>query len=245
MASRMAGRPAATAAALLALVAAVTASPATAATPPVVRQLVAFRDGSAVERSVRAYAASVRVRRRTCRVGAGTPLAALLRSRVGPLGVRDYGRCGARAVDAGGLFVFRLGADRNAGADGWVYKVGNRLATAGAADPDGPFGRGRLRRPSEVTWFYCRMDATGSCQRTLAVTPRVVAAGTVEVTVRAYSDAGHAIAGAGATVHLGAASAVADEAGLARFEAVRAGRHRAWAAREGAVRSFTRAVTMP
>ena len=59
-----------------------------------------------------------------------------------------------------------IGADLNRGQNGWVYKVGRRAATAGAADPTGAFGNGRLRRGQRVTWFYCRLRA-GGCQRTL------------------------------------------------------------------------------
>ena len=66
-----------------------------------------------------------------------TPLAALVHSRVGPLSLRDYGSCGKRAVDSSSLFVAAIGRDRNKGSDGWVYKAGNVLGTAGAAEPAG------------------------------------------------------------------------------------------------------------
>ena len=52
--------------------------------------------------------------------------------------------------------------------DGWVYKVGNKAAPAGAADPTGPFGRGLLRSRQRVTWFWCVVEPDGDgCQRTL------------------------------------------------------------------------------
>ena len=37
----------------------------------------------------------------------------------------------------------RIAGERNRGQDGWVYKVGRRAGTAGAADAAGPFGNGR------------------------------------------------------------------------------------------------------
>ena len=46
----------------------------------------------------------------------------------------------------------RLGPDRNRGQNGWVYKVGRRAGSNGAADTAGPFGNGAAarRRPAAV-----------------------------------------------------------------------------------------------
>jgi hypothetical protein len=110
----------------------------------------------------------------------------------------DYGACSRRPADGTGLFVKALGGQVNRGLDGWVYKVGRRLATAGAADPAGPFGNGRLRRGARVTWFYCVFDA-GSCQRTLVVRRRVEG-NELSLRVTGYDDAGDGVAVAGARV---------------------------------------------
>ena len=87
---------------------------------------------------------SVRVGGRRCAVGRATPLSALAGTRL-KLGFRDYGSCGRSPRDAGALYVKRIGSERARGADGWVYKVGRRAGTTGAADPSGPFGRGKLQ----------------------------------------------------------------------------------------------------
>ncbi len=137
-----------------------------AARAPQVRQLVVFRDGAALQGQVGTGRTRVRVSGRRCAVGAGTALAALARSRAGRLRFKDFGACSSRPGDAAGLLVTGIGPDRNRGQRGWVYKVGNRAATAGAGDTGGPFGRGRLRRGQRVTWFYCVRAA--DCQRTLA-----------------------------------------------------------------------------
>ena len=141
------------------------AAPGAAAAAPRIHQLVVFRNGSFKEKTVTAGRASVNVNRRRCAVAPATPLAALVRSRPPSLGLRDYGSCSKRARDGAGLFVKRIGGDVNAGQDGWVYKVGNRSGSAGAADPTGPFGNGRLRRGARVVWFYCHMQGS-TCQRT-------------------------------------------------------------------------------
>lgn len=222
------------------LAALLAASPAAAAAP-VVEQMVVFRDGDAVTRTVTAKEARVRVGRRRCTVGEGTALAALVRSRVGRLGLVDYGACSTRARDSGGLFVRSIAGERNRGQDGWVYKVGRRGATAGAADPSGARGRGRLRRGQRVTWFYCRLR-DGGCQRTLAIDARVEP-GAVSVTVRGYDDEGRGVPVEGATVTAGSVSAVSGADGSARL-ALPAGRHRLVAERDGLVRSFPEGVTV-
>src|SRR4051794_41760994 len=80
--------------------------------------------------------------RKRCAVAAGTPLAALVRSGIGPLSLRDYGSCSNNPADAASLFVKGIGSDRNRGSDGWGYKAGNVLGTAGAGGPPRPPGRG-------------------------------------------------------------------------------------------------------
>jgi hypothetical protein len=223
------------------LAALVAASPAVAAAP-VVEQMVVFRDGDAVTRTVAAKQVRVKVGRKRCTAGEGTALAALARSRVGRLGLRDYGSCSTRARDSAGLFVSSIGGERNRGQDGWVYKVGRRGATAGAADPSGAFGRGRLRRGQRVTWFYCRLR-DGGCQRTLALEARAEP-GAVGVTVRGYDDEGRGVPVAGATVSAGAVTTVSAADGSARL-ALPAGSHRLLAEKDGLVRSFSEMVAVP
>src|SRR5204863_6657050 len=134
------------------------------------------------------------------------PLAALVHSGVGPLSLRDYGSCSKRPADGAGLFVAAIDGDRNRGSDGWVYKVGNVLGTAGAADPSGPLGRGRLRVGARVTWFWCHVTARDNgCPHTLAVAPKA-GTGSLTVRVQRYDDRGKAFAAAGATVHAGNAT---------------------------------------
>src|SRR5207302_906264 len=128
-----------------------------------------------------------------------------------------YGGCSTRAADAGGLFVAAIGPDRNRGSDGWVYKVGNVLATAGAADPSGPLGRGRVRAGAWITWFWCHVSARNrGCPHTLAVRP-AIAGRTVVVRVRTFDDAGHGAPARGALVHAGRRSARAGANGVARL----------------------------
>lgn len=217
------------------------AAPADAARPPAVRQLVVLPTGQGYQETLRATETTVRVGRRRCRVGAATPLAALARADLPRLAIDDFGRCSRRARDAAGLYVRAIGRHSGRGSDGWVYKVGNRQATAGAADPAGPFGRGRLPSRARVTWFYCRFDeAARGCQRTLAVRARPEPGG-VAVRVLAYDDRGRAIPGAGATVRSGDVTATADADGLARL-ALPPGGHVVRAEQDGLVRSFDEAV---
>ena len=129
-----------------------------------VHEMVVFRDGHSRTATPALASATAKVGRKRCTVGGGTPLAALIRSGIGPLSFKDYGACSKRASDAGGLFVSRIGADRNRGSDGWVYKSGTVLGTAGAGDPAGPLGRGRLRAGARVTRFWCHVTrANGGC----------------------------------------------------------------------------------
>src|SRR5207247_5007607 len=115
-----------------------------------------------------------------------------------------------------GLYVRKIGPDAARGQNGWVYKVGQKLGTAGAADPAGPFGNGRLKAGAQVTWFYCRYDQRAhGCQRTLGLTVAAPGGGVLQVTAKAYDDQGRAVPARGATVHAGGAVATTDANGNA------------------------------
>jgi hypothetical protein len=217
------------------------AAPAAAA-PPTVEQMVVFRDGDTVTRTVKTKRVRVRVGGRSCAAGDGTALAALVRSHIGRLRLRDYGSCSSRPRDGAGLFVRAIRSDRNRGQNGWVYKVGRRGATAGAADPAGPFGRGRIRTGRRVTWFYCRLR-DGGCQRTLEL-KAAAERGAVAVTVRGYDDEGRGVPVEGARVSAGAVSGVTAADGGVRL-ALPAGNHRLVAEKDGLVRSFAERVAVP
>src|SRR5205085_6061741 len=139
-------------------------------------------------------------------VSAGTALAALIRSRAAPLTLKDFGSCSSNPADAGQLFVRAIGPDRNAGLNGWVYKVGSKSASAGAGDASGPFGHGRLKAGALVTWFFCKMTSHG-CQSTLTEIARPLGGGSLKVTVRGCADNAHCTPAAGATVHAGSVTA--------------------------------------
>jgi hypothetical protein len=209
---------------------------------PVIRQLVVFKSGKALVGRTSTRGVHVRVGGRRCAVATGTPLAGLVRSKPGRIRLRDFGSCGSRARDAGGLFVTAIRRDRNRGQRGWVYKVGRRAGTAGAADPSGPFGNGRLRSGRRVVWFYC-VRAT-DCQRTLVVRARVESDGTVTATVVGYDDAGDGVRIAGATARLGSLTAVTDADGHASL-APPPGSYRLFAKKAGLVRSFPVRVKVP
>jgi hypothetical protein len=144
--------------------------------------------------------------------------------------------------DAAGLFVRAIGPDANRGQDGWVYKVGRRAATAGAADPSGPFGSGRLRAGQRITWYYCRLRR-GGCQRTLDLDVRA-GPGALVATVRGYDDEGRHVAVDGATVSAGGRSTPTDAGGVARLP-LTAGRYRVVAEKAGMIRSFAERVEVP
>jgi hypothetical protein len=217
-------------------------SPAQAA-PPKISQLVVFRDGSAqTKTAVSTRATKVSVAGRRCTAGDGTAMAALVRSKPGKLRLHDFGSCTRKASDGAGLFVRSIGGDANRGQNGWVYKVGRRAASAGAADPGGPFGRGLLRAGQRVTWFYCRMR-DGGCQRTLEL-ELTTQPGTLIATVRGYDDQGDGVAVAGAEVSAGGASAQTDASGVARL-ALPTGSYRAVATKAGLVRSFAERAEVP
>jgi hypothetical protein len=227
--------------ALFALVAIGAVAPAAPAAVPKVRQMIVFRDGHALQKRVSAAATTVNVAGRRCAVGGRTALAALVRSKPGRLGIRDFGACSSSPGDAAGLLVTRIGPDRNRGQRGWVYKVGHRAATAGAADPAGPFGHGRLRAGERVTWFYCVRAA--DCQRTLEVRAKPMTGGIV-ATVRAYDDAGDGVPVEGAEVTAGAVTGITAADGRVQL-ALATGTHRVVARKEGLVRSFTELVEVP
>ena len=217
-----------------------------ALTPPAVAasrvpQMVVFRDGHAKTANPSMAATTVKVGGKRCAVPSATPLAALARSGIGPLFLRDYGSCSKRAADAGALFVRGIGSDRNRGSDGWVYKAGNILGTAGAADPAGPRGRGRLKAGTRVTWFWCHVTSRDNgCPHTLAVAA-AAGAGSLTVEVRRYDDRGKGVAAAGATVHAGDATATAGSDGVAQLQ-LPAGRYSIYADQPTRIRSFPVAV---
>ena len=211
---------------------ALVAAPAHAAEVDV---LVVGKGGEVVkERSgVALKARNVRVSGRRCRVGARTPLAALLGAKV-RVGVRDHGSCSRRARDAGGLYVRSIARVRETGRrSGWVYKAGRRLGTNGAADPAGPLGSGGLRDGARVAWFWCRLDDAGRCPPTLETT-HVRSGETVTVTVRAYDDMGRGSPVEGAVVRLGDEAATTGPDGTAVLE----GTGTLTASKPGAIRSF-------
>lgn len=198
---------------------------------------------------VRLRSRTIRVDARRCTVGASTPLAALLAVGL-PLEVKDYGSCGRSARDGGGLFVRRVGPDLNRGRDGWVYKVGRRAGTAGAADVSGPFGDGRrLRDGQRVVWFWCVLSKADGCQRTLEVSPaaRTVRRGaTLRVRVRGFDDFGRGGPVPGAIVALGDSRATTGADGSASISAPAqaTGTLDLTAEKPGTVPAFPRAVAV-
>jgi len=239
----MKGRsPLGTVACATVLVAAALPVSAALAKAPQVDQLVVFKSGTILERTLRASATGVRVKGRRCAVAEGTALASLVRARPGQIGLADYGSCSARPRDGGGLYVRSIRAERAQGVSGWVYKVGRRLATAGAADPAGAFGNGRLRGGQRVTWFYCRIR-NASCQRSLTAEPKAHPGGAT-ITVRGFDDDGKGVPVAGATVSAGGAEAVTDATGRATLE-LASGTYRVRAEKNGLVPSFRERVNVP
>jgi hypothetical protein len=215
--------------------------PAATAAAPKVKQLVVFRSGEAVQRTTSTRQTTVTVAGRRCAAGDGTALAALVRSSAGRLRLLDFGACSTRPRDSAGLFVTGIRSDRNRGERGWVYKVGHRAATAGAADMTGPFGRGRLRAGQRVTWFYCFRAA--DCQRTLEVRTTPMAGGIV-ATVRGYDDAGDGVPIEGATVSASGVTGITAADGRVAM-VLPPGTHRLVARKDGLVRSFTERVEVP
>lgn len=226
----------------LLVIALVLAVPATASAAEVELMVVGKDRVLRAPAEVRLKVRKTRVAGRTCRIGAATPLSVLLATRL-PLGLRDYGRCGRRPRDAAGLYVTRVKREREKGRGGWVYKIGRKTPSLGAAD----LSR-RLRDGQRVTWFWCEQDASGGCQRTLETRPDRTAAApgeTLTVTVRGYDDLGRGIAVEGATVTLGSATAVTDAAGTAVVTVpAEPGEHTLEATRDGLVRAFPVEVTV-
>jgi hypothetical protein len=219
----------------------VPAAGAQAARAPSLEQLVVFRSGKALEQRVSTAGLRVRVGGRRCAVPGRTPLAALIRLRPARIRLRDFGSCSRRASDAAGLYVAAIGGEGERGSGGWVYKVGRKAGTAGAADPSGPFGRGRLRKGRRVLWFYC-LEAN-RCQRTLELKVRTEP-GAVRVTVTGYDDHGKGVRIPAATVHGGETTAVTGRDGGARLS-LPAGGHRLYAEKDGLIRSFSKRVAVP
>ena len=207
---------------------------------PKIKQMVVFRDGAVVSERVLAKRATARVGRRDCALASATAMAALVRADPGPIVFYDYGDCSRKPADSAGLFVRAIRGERNTGQDGWVYKVGRKLATAGAADPAGPFGSGRLRTGDHVVWFYCRQLSSGTCQRSLEI-DTAVDGGRATVTVTGYDDAGEGSAVAGATVRSADERATTDGNGKATLTLGR-GSHLVHASKKGTIRSFAKRV---
>lgn len=184
---------------------------------------------------------------RRCAIGRATPLSVLAGT-----GVRfrlvDYGACSRKPRDAGSLYVSKIGPDRERGRDGWVYKVGRKVGSAGAADPAGPFGTGRkLRAGQQVLWFWCVKDRSDACQRTLETSSAgAVAPGApLTVTVRGYDEEGRGVPVAGARVTLGSATAVTGADGVATLIApATAGETALEATKPGLVRAFPRTIAV-
>jgi len=207
---------------------------------PRIDQMIVFRSGAVVSQRVRTIRTTAEVGRRDCAVASATALAALLRAEPGPIAFHDYGSCSRKPADSAGLFVEAIRGERNRRQDGWVYKVGRKLATAGAADPAGPFGDGRLRSGDDVVWFYCRQRATGTCQRSLEI-DTAIDGHRLSVAVTGYDDAGEGRAVAGATVRAGGRRATTDEDGRATLT-LPADTHEVYAAKRGMIRSFAKRV---
>lgn len=219
------------------------AAPQSASAAPRITSMIVGKDrvlGGV--RTVTAAKATIRVGGRRCAIAAGTPLAVLV-ARGTSFRVTDHGRCGRRPVDASGLYVTQIGPDRARGAAGWVYKVGNRSGSAGAADPSGPFGTGRRLRPGQpLLWFWCR--TAGRCQRTLAISApaRVRPNQGFSITVRGYDDLGRGVPIADASLQVGTSTFTTDERGRATVRATAAGRLTLRASKPGLVPSFPRTV---
>jgi hypothetical protein len=226
---------------------AVLAAPAAADARGKVEVMVVGKDAVlAGPERVALAARTARVGGKRCSIGRATPLSVLKGTGVS-FRLRDYGACSRRARDAGSLYVSKIGPDRERGRDGWVYKVGRRAGSAGAADPAGSFGTGRRLRPGQrVLWFWCVKDAADECQRTLETSSaRAVAPGApLAVTVRGYDEAGDGVRVAGAAVRLGGATAVTGADGVATLTAPAAGTYRVRAEKPGLVVSFGERVVV-
>ena len=233
--------------AVLVLAGALLGAPATAAARAAVDVMVVGKTRTLVPaKRVPLKKRFVGIDGKRCAIGRATALSALAGTGT-PFRLVDYGACSRRARDAGSLYVRQIGPDRARGRDGWVYKVGRRSGSAGAADPAGPFGTGRrLRDGDRVLWFWCVKDARDACQRTLETSAaRSVAPGApLAVTVRGYDEQGRGVPIAGASVDVGDATATTGTDGVATITAPAAGRYAIDASRAGLVPAFPRAVTV-
>jgi len=197
-------------------------------------------------KDVRLKKRTVKVGQRRCRVAAATPLSVLAATHL-KLAFRDYGQCGKRPADASGLYVTSVAGEREKGHGGWVYKVGRKAGTTAAGDTSGPFGTGhRIHNGQRITWFWCELQQSGSCQRTLEVRPARTSAApgeTLSVTVRGYNDQGKGVGVQGATVRLGTATATSGLDGIAVLTVPQAsGRLSLVAKRAGMVPAFPTTV---
>jgi hypothetical protein len=233
--------------ALVIVLAAAVAAPAPAAAAGVDVMVVGKSKVLRGPKHVKLKQRSVKVGGKRCKVLGATPLSVLAATKL-KLGFRDYGSCGRRPADAVGLYVTTVAGEREKGRGGWVYKVGRKAGVTSAADPSGSFGTGkRLRNGQKVTWFWCELKASGSCQRTLEAVPdrtSVAPGDTLRVTVRGYDDFGKGVTVQGATVRLGAATAVTGAGGVATLTVAGSGRQRLQATRTGMLRAFPRVVAV-
>ena len=172
----------ASAALLVAAVALLFGSATAHAATPRVQALIVGKSGWTVgPASIPVRAARVN----TCRLGAGLPINVLAVLRQ-PFRARG----GCRA-----LYVSQVRGDREAGAGGWVYKVGRRLPGRSSSAPSA-----RLRSGQRITWFWCRR--AGRCDRTLATSGRATSRNRMQVTVTGYDDNGRGRRIARATVYV-------------------------------------------
>jgi hypothetical protein len=196
---------------------------------PTVEQMVVFKSGRARVKTVKASRLRVKVGSRRRSVRTGTPLAALERSRPGRIGLRSFG---------GQLYVRSIASNRARGQSGWLYKVGNKLASAGAADPSGPFGSGLLRTGQRVTWYYGSLQGENG-PRTLTL--KVAAGptpGTATARVRSYDDEGRGRAEAGLAVKVSGGESATTTADGSAVVAATAGQRTFTARKSGSIRSF-------
>lgn len=224
--SRSASRSLIVGAVALVAFAAASAAPAAAA-PPRVQALVVGKSGwSAGPASIPVRATRVN----SCRVGEGLAIGVLTALRQ-PF--RARGSCTS-------LYVFQVRGDREAGAGGWVYKVGRRLPGVSSSAPSG-----RLRSGQRVTWFWCRR--AGRCQRTLATSARS-SGERMRVTVTGYDDRGRGRRMSRATVLVRRIGSSARRRyrtgsdGTVSFRVRRGQRYRVDSRRGGAVRGFPTTV---
>ena len=190
------------------LAALLAAAPPAGAAAPTVKQMVVFRDGGAVTRTVR------RSRRASTSAGAAASPVRARRSQrscaatSGRLRLRDFGSCSTAAARRRPACSCRRSAatataGRTAGSTRWAGAAPRRAPR----DPGGPFGRGRLRsRASGSPGSTAASAAAAASARSSwrrAAWPAALTA-----TVRGYDDEGHGVAVEGATVTAAGVSGV-------------------------------------